>query len=551
MLKIYQKLKIIAFLHLCLNKKNKFENINIYKYKLHNLFMEKRLLIPIILASLVLVMFLEGVSAVDIPCIGTIDKCDTFSINDCPADINCVATQVCEGTLTFSKLCSAVTTASCSAFEVAYGDSDITPCKVANTGYCVVDTVVISGSTSLDCGVPYPSPCGYLGFPDKYRWDASLSECSYSAGCDEGAGGVNYDCSQFTNDVDSCKSLSSKGCRVQCTDSDVTDTYTDGINIYDKGTCTYTYRTEEDSCSGTGLVQEYKCVAGNTCLKTVLPCPEGYSCSNGACVGGEPSGTLTADFIATHDGLTITFNAGTSSGTGLTYSWDFGDDGTGTGAIVEHEYSEADKYSVVLTITDSDTNIGTKTKEVTVSAAVACTDDSDCDSGYVCNTVDGVCEADGDGGANGGAVTGPSCEIDSDKGLDKLPLGQRQKGSDNVLYYCSLGQIWEEAKPRYDLKCDDDTECTSEDDLTTSPAACISNYECMSNACADGLCFSVRKELSAQRVFLYKIFCTVTNLGEYIRVGDEIELRAEDYPGLISDDVAPGYGECMLKFISS
>ncbi len=312
---------------------------------------------------------------------------------------------------------------------------------------------------------------------------------------------------------------------------------------------------------------------------------------------------LEAKFTATQvpDSLRVIFNAGTSTGDISSYSWNFRDGSSDTRdtAGVGHTYATGGTYSVILIITDSDGNTDSKTESVTVSAPTGIGDGGDCtgtaqvcdsnplyNNELTCETQDGctwiweqdpcvgtatacdaspvntnqaTCEAQrgcswseggGDGGGDAVVVAGPSCDADSDKGLDRLPLGQRQEGSDDVLYYCSLDQDWKAAKPTYDINCDaGDDECTSDGEISTSEATCISNYECMSNACADGLCFSVRKELSAQRLFLYKIFCTVTNLGEYIGEGDEIAIYAEDYQGLIDDDVAPGYGECMLDFV--
>ncbi|MFN0213171.1 MAG: PKD domain-containing protein, partial [Saprospiraceae bacterium] len=62
-----------------------------------------------------------------------------------------------------------------------------------------------------------------------------------------------------------------------------------------------------------------------------------------------------ADFSFTpdSDGLTVDFDASTSSGTEpLTYSWTFGGDGDGTGIMPTHIFSEGGTYVVVLTVTN-------------------------------------------------------------------------------------------------------------------------------------------------------------------------------------------------------
>ena len=66
----------------------------------------------------------------------------------------------------------------------------------------------------------------------------------------------------------------------------------------------------------------------------------------------------------------VTFDATESTdedGDELTYSWDFGDDNTGTGATATNHYEENGTYTVVLTVSDgTDTDTATKTVEVNV-----------------------------------------------------------------------------------------------------------------------------------------------------------------------------------------
>jgi len=62
----------------------------------------------------------------------------------------------------------------------------------------------------------------------------------------------------------------------KCADSDGADAYTS------KGTCRGTNGNFIDYCQGS-YVMEYYC-SNNRCLAKSVPCPSGYSCSDGACV---------------------------------------------------------------------------------------------------------------------------------------------------------------------------------------------------------------------------------------------------------------------------
>ncbi|MEV6012241.1 S8 family serine peptidase [Streptomyces sp. NPDC051976] len=52
-------------------------------------------------------------------------------------------------------------------------------------------------------------------------------------------------------------------------------------------------------------------------------------------------------------GRSCTFDASLSTGSGLSYAWDFGDGSTGTGAQPSHTYAAYGQYHVKLTVTDS------------------------------------------------------------------------------------------------------------------------------------------------------------------------------------------------------
>ncbi|MFE5909009.1 PKD domain-containing protein [Streptomyces wedmorensis] len=66
---------------------------------------------------------------------------------------------------------------------------------------------------------------------------------------------------------------------------------------------------------------------------------------------GGPDATFTG--VCDNTGKTCTLDAGLSTGSGLTYRWDFGDGTTGTGVKPSHTYGAHGLYNVKLTITDS------------------------------------------------------------------------------------------------------------------------------------------------------------------------------------------------------
>jgi PKD repeat protein len=66
------------------------------------------------------------------------------------------------------------------------------------------------------------------------------------------------------------------------------------------------------------------------------------------------------------------FDATASSGTGLTYSWDFADGATGTGLMVLHVYSRPAvrrEMTVILTVTDAYGRSSTKAKALYIDPA--------------------------------------------------------------------------------------------------------------------------------------------------------------------------------------
>jgi PKD repeat protein len=79
-----------------------------------------------------------------------------------------------------------------------------------------------------------------------------------------------------------------------------------------------------------------------------------------------PTATFTATPGLATPGATVSFDA-TASSAGVTYSWDFGDTQTATGATPTHAYTAAGVYVVTLTVTGG-TGMSSTTHVVTVDA---------------------------------------------------------------------------------------------------------------------------------------------------------------------------------------
>ena len=65
-----------------------------------------------------------------------------------------------------------------------------------------------------------------------------------------------------------------------------------------------------------------------------------------------PRAAFTAEPWQGEAPLTVTFDASASTGDIVSYLWDFGDGGTGSGVVVEHTYAEPGTYTARLTVRD-------------------------------------------------------------------------------------------------------------------------------------------------------------------------------------------------------
>jgi PKD repeat protein len=77
----------------------------------------------------------------------------------------------------------------------------------------------------------------------------------------------------------------------------------------------------------------------------------------------------TAGVEITFDGSGSMVSPEPSGNTAVSYTWDFGDGQTRSGAVVRHTYASAGQYTVTLTVTDGQARVGTRSEVLEVSAS--------------------------------------------------------------------------------------------------------------------------------------------------------------------------------------
>lgn len=101
-----------------------------------------------------------------------------------------------------------------------------------------------------------------------------------------------------------------------------------------------------------------------------------------------------ASFTSICSDLTVYFDASASSGTKLSYDWDFGDGSTGSGEFPSHTYEVAGTYPVTLTVTDKFGTTGTTNQAVTVPCVPV---NSPPVASFTYSSTDLICKFDGSG----------------------------------------------------------------------------------------------------------------------------------------------------------
>lgn len=134
----------------------------------------------------------------------------------------------------------------------------------------------------------------------------------------------------------------------------------------------YSWNFGDGSGAGTGVTTSHNySAAGTYSVKLTVTDNSGASTTqtNSVTVANQKP---TAAFLSSCAAGVCSFDASSSSdpdGTIASYSWDFGDGGSGTGQTPNHTFAATGTYSVKLTVTDNGGATGTVTKSVSVTVA--------------------------------------------------------------------------------------------------------------------------------------------------------------------------------------
>lgn len=128
-----------------------------------------------------------------------------------------------------------------------------------------------------------------------------------------------------------------------------------------------------DSSTGTGVAPTHTYTASGTYNVCLVVADTAGICSDTICdtvnVNLVPP-SCNATFTANINNATALFTASPAQ-LGWTYSWNFGDNTTGTGVITTHQYQASGTYTVCLTVTDSANNC-TSTICDTITISISC-----------------------------------------------------------------------------------------------------------------------------------------------------------------------------------